>query len=246
MTASERAPDPATAEHALHGLVAAAAALVSDHGIVSIVTELMTSCVGSVGATAAGIVLASPAAGELEFLAATDHRAEHLELYQVQTASGPAADCIRTAQPVSIPDLTGVRATWPSLAEPFERAGFRGIHASPMVWQHQSIGALNLFFAADRRPDAAEVAQAFADIATAAVLHARRLSPLEITTQARAALDDRAVIERAKGVLAHTHGLTMAEAFDRMLRLSREEGRPVTAVANDVVARAVRTAHDRP
>ncbi|GAB3756478.1 AmiR/NasT family two-component response regulator [Microlunatus parietis] len=46
------------------------------------------------------------------------------------------------------------------------------------------------------------------------------------------------MIEYAKGVLAETHGLTMDAAFDRLVVLSRDQQRPLTVVATEVVDRA--------
>ena len=64
----------------------------------------------------------------------------------------------------------------------------------------------------------------------------RRVSRL--AEQLQQALDGRAVIERAKGVLiAHTR-CSEEQAFERLRRASQEQHRPLREIAAEVVARA--------
>lgn len=229
---------------AVRELAAAMSGLLGDHDVIGAITDLLSGCADSVRAGAAGIVMSRPDGGRPEFLAATDHRSEHLELYQVQLEQGPALDCLGTGRYVAATDLDEVGSRWPTLREPFRRAGFAGIHAVPMLWQGRPLGALNLFFT-EQGPgaDAELVARTFADLATLIILHAQPLPRAEVATRTRAALEARAVIERAKGVLSQTLDLPMENAFDRLVVLAHDQQQTLTDAAATVVEQAANGDH---
>ncbi|WP_433019445.1 GAF and ANTAR domain-containing protein [Kribbella sp. CA-294648] len=222
-------------ERVVRELAAAAAALVTDHDVLGTVTNLLAGCERCLGATGSGIVVSRPDDQRLEFLAATSHRAEDIELYQAQTEQGPAADSIASGEPVSIGGPRFVER-WPGLAEQAKARGFKSIYAHPLRWRGQTLGALNLFFAGDEAPAGTEpVAQAFSDLATVVIVHSGSVSITHVIGQLRNALSDRVLIEQAKGVLAYTENLTIDTAFGRLLTMSAESGRPLSEVASDIV-----------
>jgi hypothetical protein len=235
--ATTQAPLP---DRAVRELAAATATLVTDHDILGTITNVLNGCAGCVGASAAGIILASPDDGEPEFLAATDHRAQHLEVYQVQTDQGPGIDCTGTGQTITVSGLAQIAARWPTVHDAFLAAGFDAVHAAPMNWQGRTLGAVNLFFDTDHHPgtDTTVIAQAFADIASLIVIHTGDLPLTHVTAQTRAALDERTIIERAKGVVAYTRNVPMDTAFDYLITLSREQQQPLTAIAVRIINQA--------
>jgi hypothetical protein len=248
-------------EAAVRELAAAAASLVDDHDVIGTITDMLagcTRCLGPAGAAGAGIVVTRPGDQQLEFLAATSHRAEDLELYQVQLAEGPAVDAIASNKPVTANQTAGsttdgasdgagdrasIAARWPSLVEAFRTRGFRAVYAHPLHWHGQSVGALNLFFGRTLHPEVTAVigpvAQAFADIATLAIVHTGRVPTADLVTQLRTALRERVLVEQAKGVLAYNDQVDIDAAYARLLVLAAEQGRPLSQVAADVVATAV-------
>jgi hypothetical protein len=239
MTSHETAL-PALPERAVRELAAATAALVSDHDIIGTITSMLAGCAKCVQAAAAGIVMTQLGQDrQLEFLAATNHRAQHLELYQVQVSEGPGVDCVATGQPITVTSLDHIADRWPTLRGPFRTAGFSGVHAAPMTWQGDTFGAVNLFFAQGQlAADAEPIAQTFADIAALAVLHTAALSHADVTARTKAALEERTVIEHAKGVIAYTEDLAMDAAFDHLVALADQQALPLTAVAAAIVDQA--------
>jgi len=227
--------DTVMPERAVRELAAALASLVADHDVLGTVTDLLAGCERCLGAAGSGIVVSRPDDHRMEFLAATSHRAEDIELYQAQTDEGPAADTITAGKPVTaVGDAFTGR--WPDLARLFHSRGFRSVYAYPMRWRGQTFGALNLFFADDTVPASAEpIAQAFSDIATIVIIHSGAISTTDMIGQLRTALADRIVIEQAKGVLAYTDDLTVDAAFDRLLALARHSQRPMSEVAAAVL-----------
>jgi hypothetical protein len=134
--------------------------------------------------------------------------------------------------------LPELAANWPRLTDQFRAAGFDGVHAAPMIWQGETLGAVNLFFVGDVEDDATLIAQAFADIACVVIIQAGSTTPTQVLAQTRAALGERTVIEQAKGVVAYTEQLSMDAAYDHLVEIARERGQQLTKVAATIVADA--------
>ncbi len=88
--------------------------------------------------------------------------------------------------------------------------------------------------------------QAFADIATVAVLQMNQPGAADVAGIIRRALGTRAIIEQAKGVLAAQTGLSIAAAFDRMLAMSENSGMRLETLARQIIDAAIRHRWDAP
>jgi transcriptional regulator with GAF, ATPase, and Fis domain len=189
------------------------------------------------GASAAGLLLADPQ-GTLQFMAASDERAELLELFQVQSHEGPCQDCFRDGVAVINSDLAHAVDRWPNFAPRATAAGFLSVHAFPMRLRREVIGALNLFGtdAGDMDPADARTVQALADVATIGLLQERAVRRGEVLTeQLQGALNSRIVIEQAKGALAQMHSCSVDQAFDLLRSYSRSQRLGLSEVARGVV-----------
>lgn len=218
-------------------LAAASAAMVRGVDGASTVHVLLADCVSLLGADAAGI-LVRPADHALELLAATSHHALELELYQSQLRSGPCVESIDSGRTVSASGDSDILQLWPTFGRAMSAAGFSSVHASPMQWHDTVVGGLNLFWRTDTAlgPDDVRLAQAFADICTLALMQDHGADdPAAMAEKLRAALAGRVVIERAKGILAHTDDLEMDEAFARLVQLSEESSQPLAQVAATIL-----------
>ena len=108
-----------------------------------------------------------------------------------------------------------------------------------MRLRHETIGALNLFGHNPVQLPAEDVrvAQAFADIATIAILQERLSRERElVAAQLQTALDSRVVIEQAKGILAERLGFDMDTAFATLRDAAQRANRPLSEVAGGVIA----------
>ena len=151
--------------------------LVADFDLIDFLRLLTDRCVGLLGASAAGVLLADRD-GELRVMAASDEQVRLLELFQLQNDEGPCLECFRTGTPVTVPDLTREADRWPRFVMAAHRSGFGAVQALPMRLRDEVVGALNLFRAAPGPFDPAGtlVAQALADVATISLLQ-QRLAP---------------------------------------------------------------------
>jgi transcriptional regulator with GAF, ATPase, and Fis domain len=189
------------------------------------------------GASAAGLLLADPQ-GRLQIMAASDERAELLELFQVQSHEGPCQDCFRDGAAVINSDLAHAVDRWPNFAPRAAAAGFLSVHAFPMRLRREVIGALNLFgsSAGHMDPADARTVQALADVATIGLLQERAVRRGEVLTeQLQGALNSRIVIEQAKGALAQMHSCSVDQAFDLLRNYSRSQRLGLSEVARGVV-----------
>ncbi len=81
-----------------------------------------------------------------------------------------------------------------------------------------------------------EAAQAFADVATIAILQHRAVLEANILNeQLNYALNSRIVIEQAKGMVAERNGVNMEQAFSTLRNHARNHNRRLVDVATNVI-----------
>jgi GAF domain-containing protein len=212
--------------------------LVEDFDVVDLLTRLTDRCVDVLEVTAAGLMLAALGSADLRVVASSSETTRLLELFELQAEEGPCLDCYRTGEPVLNQDVATVDARWPRFARRAIEAGYHSVHALPMRLRGQTIGALNLFRAEQGGLEEADVvaAQAFADVATIAVLqHRATIEARELNDQLSEALNTRIVIEQAKGVLAERAGLDMEQSFSRLRGYARNHNLRLVDVAQAVI-----------
>jgi GAF domain-containing protein len=173
-----------------------------------------------------------------------------LELLELQVAEGPCLECLQSGAPVVDVELGRSSTRWPRFAADALSAGFRSTSALPMRLRGEAIGALNLFRreVAPLSHDDLAVAQAFADVATIAILQSRAASEASrLNENLTVALNSRIVIEQAKGMLAERTGVDMVEAFERLRRHARNHNLRLADLARSVIEGTVSEADlDRP
>ncbi len=218
-------------------LVELADTLVADFDVVELLTLLTSRCVEVLGIEAAGIMLLGPD-GELRVMASSSDTMRILELFEIQSSEGPCLDSYREGRTVAVADLSLSNGGWPRFTAEAFAAGFRSVQAIPMRLRGSVIGALNLFDTVPGlMPDAdVEIAQAFADVATIAILQQRAtLEAQVLNEQLATALNSRIAIEQAKGILAERMNCGMEEAFAYLRNHARRSNRRLIAVAEDVI-----------
>ena len=211
--------------------------LVDEFDLIDFLQRVTTHTSELVSARACGLLLADHR-GRLQVMAASDERAEMLELFQVQADEGPCQDCYRYGQAVVNTDLERAHDRWPKFAPRAVAAGYKAVHAFPMRLRGQVIGAMNMFGTHTGSMDEADVrvVQALADVATIGILQERTIARGELVTeQLQSALNTRIVVEQAKGALAQLHGTTPDEAFIILRTYCRGRGLRLSVVAQAVV-----------
>jgi len=212
--------------------------LVDEFDIIEFLHKVTSQTADLIAARAAGLLLADNQ-GRLQLMAASDERAEMLELFQVQAAEGPCQDCYREGVPVVNVDLTEAGERWPKFAPRAVEAGYRSVHAFPLRLRNDVIGALNMFGTelGPMEPTSVRIVQALADVATIGILQERAIHRGGVLTeQLQSALNSRIVIEQAKGALAQIHSCSTDKAFEMLRDYSRRNHRRLGEVAQAVLS----------
>jgi GAF domain-containing protein len=211
--------------------------LVADYDMLELLHALVESSVELLDASAAGLLLADPH-GHLQVVASTSERSQLVEILQLRAGTGPCVECYQTGKPVVVEDIKTVGGKWPEFQTAALFQGFRSVQAVPMRVRGTTIGAMGLFGdnpGALTQEDSA-IGQALADVATISILQERTIRESALVNeQLQSALNSRVLIEQAKGVIAHTSGVDMEEAFKRLRNHARSNNRSLPETATAVI-----------
>jgi transcriptional regulator with GAF, ATPase, and Fis domain len=226
-----------TSTSVLEVLASANAAMVRpDLDVTGALAQILAGVTATLPASAAAVLV--DADGALEVLAATSHRALDLEMHQAQAEEGPCLDALHGGTEVHEVGAEALVERWPTSGPFIVSSGYLSVQALPLSWHGRTFGALNVFRA---QPEGFEHQQsdcrALADAVTLLIVSAH-VDQEHLAAGLRAALEDRSVIEQAKGALAYTRSLDMAEAFDALVALANEEGVTLGVGAHRVMDRA--------
>ncbi len=211
--------------------------LVDDFDISELLTRLTDRCVDLLDVSASGLMVAAPHE-ELRVVVSSSDAARVLELFELQANEGPCPECYETGKQVMSQRLDGPDPRWPHFGPRAVEAGFRSVHALPMRLRGQTIGALNLFRSEEGRLSEADVAaaQAFADVATIAILqHRAAMEAQTLNEQLNHALNSRVTIEQAKGMISECTGLDMELTFRRLRNHARNHNLKLVGVAGNII-----------
>ncbi|SDD38991.1 GAF domain-containing protein [Geodermatophilus telluris] len=158
---------------------------------------------------------------------------------QYERGYGPCMDAGRGGVVLRIDDMT-TEQRWPDYAARVVGVGVRSSLSTPLPYQGSSIGALNTYstrpaaFVSDASAEAArEVAEAVAIAVANADAHAQLG---EQAHNMQRAMESRAVIEQAKGVLMAQRRVDAEAAFDLLREASQRYNRKLRDIAAGIVA----------
>jgi anti-anti-sigma factor len=189
----------------------------------------------------AGLMLAD-ADHHLRNAAVSDDQVRRLEELQIHHGEGPCITAFDDKVLVGADDLIS-DSRWPSFSQAAVDQGIRAVLASPIPYNQDAVGVVAVL-SRERHPWSAEAELAllaFTDLA--ALLIASMMMGEEqtvLTAQLQSALNSRAVIEQAKGVLVGQRGLSPHAAYEQIRAQARAERRKIAVVAGELVTRAVR------
>lgn len=171
-------------------------------------------------------------------MAVSDRRAGLVEELQFTLTEGPCVDAARQGRPALQPDLrSAVRNRWPSFTAGALAAGLCAVFAFPLRVGAIQLGVLDLYRDTAGPLTAAELAEAlcFADAATALLLHLHTQAESQGAT-GLAAVDDRAEVHQATGVVSVHAGVSLIDALTLLRARAYAEGTPIADVAHAVLA----------
>lgn len=176
--------------------------------------------------------------------AASDPGSSRLEELQFTVGEGPCIDAYASRRPVLVSDLAdGAMTRWPVYAPAAHAHGVRAVFAFPLQVGAARLGVLDVFRdrAGALTADELRHGVLLADVTVAALLdqHKRngddtRLDDLD------QAIEDRAELFQAQGMVMVQLGVSLAEAMVRIRAYAYAEDRRLSKVARDIVARRLR------
>ena len=205
--------------------------------------RLCEVCAEVTGMSGAGIMLMCDDVSQGS-VCTTNEVSALIEELQFALGEGPCVDAYRLERPVLEPDLVDpITPRWLAFRGPAIEAGVRAIFGFPMEVGAVRLGALNLY--SDRQgplsDDQHADALVLADVAAQAVLLLQASAPAGmLAAELEADADFQYVVHQASGMVAVQLGASLAQALIRLRAHAFGNDRPLTAVAEDVVAGRLR------
>jgi GAF domain-containing protein len=184
--------------------------------------------------------------GQAITVGSTSDMARALDDAQYAAGDGPCLTAARDRVLVRIDD-TGSDKRWPDFCR---RAIGHGVHSSlslPLrLSGDHNWGGFNVYgpVVAGFSDVDEQLCQAFATQASIVVSNVQAYwASLELSRNLSRAMESRAVIEQAKGILMSTHRVSADAAFDLLVARSQTQNRKLREVAGDVVREALGDDH---
>jgi GAF domain-containing protein len=169
----------------------------------------------------------------------TDPTAPEIDSAQYETGIGPCLDSFRHRKVFRIDDTTE-DDQWPPFSEAAAAYGIRSTMSIPMVANHEGIGAMNFYSRIPKgfSDDDVEAAGHFGAQAAIVLANAQAYwDAHQLSQNLATAMQSRAVIEQAKGILMGAQRCTADEAFQILVRASQRENRMLREIAEGLVGR---------
>jgi GAF domain-containing protein len=207
-------------------------------------------CARQLDISGAGLSMIT-SAGARGIVCATDDVSARIEDLKFTLGEGPCFDSARSGSPILIPDLGQPEDLavdrWPTFMAGAMAAGVRALFVFPLRVGAISVGALDLY--RDRAGDlsAQELPSALmaADAAALALLHLEVGRAAIFSDNPDAKVGYQFQVHQATGMVQVQLGVSTEEALVRLRARAFALGRPLVAVAADVVERRIRfTAED--
>jgi GAF domain-containing protein len=203
------------------------------HSALTAVTQIAVEAVP----VAEGASITSFEAGMPATVAASDEWSKSLDEVQYVEHEGPCLDCSRVGTVFRVGDLEqDVR--WPTYGARAAAKGARSSISLPLTADGRIVGALNLYSRTPAAFDGDDVALGELIAAHAGMAHqvaTAFFGHKALAEQLREAMESRAVIEQAKGILMASAKVTPQAAFEMLVSLSQHRNTKLRDVAYDVV-----------
>ncbi|WP_328848814.1 GAF and ANTAR domain-containing protein [Micromonospora zamorensis] len=165
-----------------------------------------------------------------------------LDELQYEYEQGPCLEAAKEAAVVSVPDMSE-EVRWPQWAAQAVQGGALSSLSIGFPIQETVLGALNIYGVKPGAfdDDAVTLAQTFAGYAAVALANAHLYdTTATLAAQMQSAMQSRAVIEQAKGIIMGERRCTPDEAFAILAKVSQDSNRKLRDVAAALVERAAR------
>ena len=176
----------------------------------------------------------------------TDDRTLRVDSEQYDAGDGPCLEASRTGTVVLV-NADDPEDRWPRFTAAAREEEILSFLAAPLITGEQSLGSFNLYGRARSAFDTldAEILELLTTTVSRTLGDfARFKSARDVADSIQRALQTRAPIEQAKGILMALHGVDADEAFDLLRRKSQATNTRLHTVAIELVTRLSTPATD--
>jgi GAF domain-containing protein len=163
-----------------------------------------------------------------------------LDESQYERGHGPCLDAAQSGETLSLPNMK-TETRWPELAQRALEVGCLSSMSIGLPVHEKTTGALNIYATEAEvfDDDSISVAQTFGSYAAVALTNAHLYDTAStLTGHLQKAMESRAVIEQAKGIVMGDRRCGADEAFRILMKLSQDTNRKLRDVAAALVERA--------
>ena len=215
-------------------------------GLENTLTQVAQFAVRAIpGADGAGLTLLE--AGRSDTIVATAQFVSEIDDIQYGLGQGPCVSAAAEGRTM-MSDSLGADDRWPEFGSKVAGLGVHSALSLPLITAGRVVGAMNIY-AHERgvfNDRAAEIGELFAVPAAVAAQNAQVLSQARrLATQLQATLNNRAVIDRAVGIVMSRSGGTAEQALAKLRTLGQKDHKEIYAVAQRILDDAVRVADAR-
>ena len=170
----------------------------------------------------------------------TGELALNLDEVQYESGHGPCLDAATGTASLSVPD-TSSEQRWPDWARDAQQVGAHSSLSIGLPVQEKVTGALNIYATKPHAfdDDAIAIAQTFAGFAAVGLANTHLYeTQATLAGHLQKAMESRAVIEQAKGIIMGARHCTAEEAFAILTKLSQDTNRKLRDVATALTTEA--------
>jgi GAF domain-containing protein len=233
------------------GLKGVAGLVAGARGVIDLLGDVAEFAAQAIPAVdGAGVALIQPRKGapSIQTWSATAEFVHDIDTVQYEELNeGPCITCMQSGRP-TVSGSLGSDSRWPHFGGRVARMAVHSALSLPLMVGDQVIGAINTYARARDAfgEHAVQLGSQFAGPAAVSVYNAQLLAGAQERTKAlQRALESRAVIDQAVGIIRSRSGATAEQAFERLTRLSQTENIKLHLIAERMVEEAVRRARAR-
>jgi GAF domain-containing protein len=245
LSAARREADEVDLYAGLRGVAGIVAGARGVADLLGEVAELAARAIPGVDGAGVALIDQCERRPSVQTFAATAQFVHEIDVVQYEVLDeGPCITCMQSRRP-TVSGSLGSDARWPRFGGRVARMGVHSALSLPLIVGEHVIGAINSY--ASGRDAFGEHAvrwgSQFAGPAAVSIYNAQLLAVAQKRTeQLQCALDSRAVIDQAIGIIRSRTGVSAEVAFDRLVRMSQSENAKLRVIAERLVEEAVRRA----
>ena len=248
LTSNQRVADEAELYAGLQGLAGIVAGAQGVMDLLRDVAEFAVQAIPGADGVSIALIDAQHDISSVRTWAATAVLVHEIDTVQYSELNeGPCITCMQSRRP-TVSGSLGSDSRWPHFGGRVARMRIHSALALPLIVGEQLIGSINAY-AKSRdafAEHAVQLGSQFARPAAVSVYNAQLLATAhERTLRLQRALESRAVIDQAIGIIRSRSGGSADEAFERLTHISQTENVKLYAVAERLVDEAVRRARAR-